>query len=188
MIPPPNPNPLLPTKGLGAAYPQPPRGRARAATATATAVPQWRRPARPMSPPCPSALLFPSNPRASVGPADVRPALQLASAAVSVARIACRLRLLPPGQSALQPTDEDLRLRPPDCSSQALPQVGHLFFLLFLAGGGGCSLTAGTRRARLRTAPALAQIAFAFARPWEAKKGPTPGISLDNTEHPPLST
>ena len=59
----------------------------------------------------------------STRPTGVRPAAGLRRCV----RRTSRLGLFPPGQSALQPTKEDLCLRPPDCGSPALPQVEHLY-------------------------------------------------------------
>jgi hypothetical protein len=61
----------------------------------------------------------------SIRPTSVRPAAGLRRCV----RRTPRLGLFPPGpgQSALQPTKEDLCLRPPDCGSPALPQVEHLY-------------------------------------------------------------
>jgi hypothetical protein len=52
---------------------------------------------------------------------SVRPAAGLCRCV----RRTSRLGLFPPRQSVLQPTKEDLRLRPPDRGSPALPQVEH---------------------------------------------------------------
>ena len=58
----------------------------------------------------------------STRPTSVRPAAGLRRCV----RRTSRLGLFPPGQSVLQPTEQDLRLRPPDCGSPALPHVEHL--------------------------------------------------------------